>query len=159
MLAGYALIAIPLVLFLVLYFGAMFYAAVHQPVATGACAAPREFLGFANYEDLLGDPIFLQGRHEHALLRRDLGPAHDGARPVPGGHRQPEAPRPDVLPGRVLLPGARQLGGDHRRLDLPASSPTGCSTRSASALGLNPLFQALGFAPNYNWLGRHRARR
>ena len=65
-----------------------------------------------------------------------------------------ETPRPDVLPGGVLLPDARELGRDHRRLVLPASQPDGLFNAAREALGLNPFFEALGFEPNYNWLGQ-----
>ena len=56
---------------------------------------------------------------ERHLLRGHLGAADHGGRPVPGRRREPEDPRPDVLPRGVLLPGHRQLGRDHDPLDLP----------------------------------------
>ncbi len=57
MLTGYALVAIPLLLYATLFFGAMIYAAYISLWRWGLRGA-RNFLGFGNYEDILSDPIF-----------------------------------------------------------------------------------------------------
>jgi len=57
MLTGYALIAIPLLLFLVLNIGQIGYALYISLFDWGA-RGPREFLGTGNYASLLTDPIF-----------------------------------------------------------------------------------------------------
>ncbi len=56
-LAGYALIAIPIALFLLLNIGQIFYA-LYISLFDWGLRGPREFLGFANYQDLLGDRVF-----------------------------------------------------------------------------------------------------
>ena len=57
MLTGDALVAIPLLLYATLFFGAMIYAAYISLWRWGLRGA-RNFLGFGNYEDILSDPIF-----------------------------------------------------------------------------------------------------
>ena len=57
MLTGYALVAIPLLLYATLFFGAMVYAAYISLWRWGL-RGPRNFLGFGNYEDIFSDPIF-----------------------------------------------------------------------------------------------------
>ena len=119
-IAGYTLIAIPLLLFLVLNIGADLLRAVHQLLRLGRPGGPREFLGLAQLPGAAERPDLLEGDPEHALLHAHRGAAPDGPRAVPGGHRQPEDPRPDVLPGGVLLPGDRELGRDHRAVPVHA---------------------------------------
>ena len=119
MLTGLAFVFIPLLLYLFLYFGAMVYAAYISLWRWGLRGPARVPRG-PQLRAGVRRPDLLEGRHEHAVLRRGLGPADDGPGPLPRGHRQPGPPRPDVLPGGVLLPDARELRGDHRRLDLPA---------------------------------------
>ena len=57
MITGFALIAIPMVIYATMYFGAMIYAAYISLWRWGLRGA-REFLGFENYEDILSDAIF-----------------------------------------------------------------------------------------------------
>jgi ABC-type sugar transport system permease subunit len=59
-LAGYALIGLPMVLFLVLNIGSIVYAFFISFWEWGA-RGPREFLGVGNYSDLLDDGVFLKG--------------------------------------------------------------------------------------------------
>ena len=56
-LAGYALIAIPIALFLLLNIGQIFYA-LYISLFDWGLRGPRDFLGLANYQDLLGDRVF-----------------------------------------------------------------------------------------------------
>ena len=57
MLTGIAFVAIPLFLYVFLYFGAMVYAAYISLWRWGL-RGPREFLGLENYQEVFGDPIF-----------------------------------------------------------------------------------------------------
>ena len=57
MIAGYVLISIPIVLFLVLNIGQIFYA-LYISFWDWGTRGPREFLGIGNYQSLLSDPIF-----------------------------------------------------------------------------------------------------
>ncbi|MGI8702943.1 MAG: carbohydrate ABC transporter permease, partial [Candidatus Limnocylindrales bacterium] len=58
-LAGYALIAIPMALFLILNIGSIIYALFISFFEWGP-RGPRDFLGTENYADVLGDRVFLK---------------------------------------------------------------------------------------------------
>ena len=58
-LAGYGLVAIPMILFLVFNIGSIFYAVFISFFEWGP-RGPRGFLGTENYADLLGDRVFLK---------------------------------------------------------------------------------------------------
>ena len=57
MLAGFALIAVPVALFLILNIGAIVYALFISFWRWGA-RGPRGFLGLDNYQELIGDERF-----------------------------------------------------------------------------------------------------
>ncbi|MCA1588313.1 MAG: sugar ABC transporter permease [Chloroflexi bacterium] len=57
-LAGYAFVAIPMALFLVFNVGAILFAFVISVFDWGIRAGPREFLGLANFQEALDNPIF-----------------------------------------------------------------------------------------------------
>lgn len=59
-LAGYAFIAIPMAIFLVFNIGAIAFMGFISLWDWGVRAGPREFLGIANYEQALTDPIFFR---------------------------------------------------------------------------------------------------
>ena len=136
-IAGYLFIAVPMMLFLVLQIGTIAYALYISLWDWNVRRGRSSSWGSSNYATRLADPTFQRAHPEHPLLRGGVGAADDGDRPVAGGHRQPEDPRPDVLPGRVLLPGDRQLGGDHRAVDLHRD-PDGLFNEARGALGLEP---------------------
>jgi multiple sugar transport system permease protein len=56
-IAGYLLVAIPIVLFLLLNIGQIFYA-LYISFWEWGLRGPRDFLGLGNYEELLGDRVF-----------------------------------------------------------------------------------------------------
>ena len=87
--------------------------------------------GSANYQSALADPIFQTAIKNTLYYTVIWVPLTMVIGLVPGGHRQPEDPRPDLLPGGVLLPGDRQRRRDHHALDLPRRAGRASSTRSA----------------------------
>src|SRR5690349_17268950 len=56
-LAAYALIAVPLVLFLLLQIGQVLYAG-YISLWDWGLRGPRDFLGLQNYQQVLSDPLF-----------------------------------------------------------------------------------------------------
>jgi multiple sugar transport system permease protein len=57
-LAGYGLIAVPMLLFLILNIGSIFYALFISAWDWNVQSGPEEFLGLKNYSRLIDDPIF-----------------------------------------------------------------------------------------------------
>ena len=108
-----------MLLFLVLNIGALLYAVYisvwHWNLRTG----PVTFLGLENYQNVLSDPTFqraIQNSLYYAVVWVPLTMAIGLFLAVIVNQKHP---RPDVLPGGVLLPGDRQLGRDHDAVDLP----------------------------------------
>ena len=157
MITGYALIAIPMPFLLVAAGRGDASTRLHQLLALGAARRRATSWGAATSRPSC--PTRSSGRRiEHALLHGRVGPADDGPRSLPRGDREPEAPRPDVLPRGLLLPDARELRRDHGPVAVPprAGRPVQRHSRGARP---QSAFEALGFGPNQNWLGtqRHRA--
>lgn len=57
-LAGYAFIVVPMTIFLVFQIGAIGFAAFISVWDWGVRRGPEELIGFRNYQEILGDPIF-----------------------------------------------------------------------------------------------------
>jgi multiple sugar transport system permease protein len=154
MLTGIAFVAIPLLLYVFLYFGAMVYAAYISLWRWGL-RGPRQFLGVANYENLFGDPIFWKAVSNTLYyvavwvpLTMALG----------------------LFLAVIVNQGIRGQTFFRAAFYFPtlASSaaitvvwifllqPEGLVNSAREVVGLNPLFQALGFDDNFNWLGSSR---
>ena len=84
--AGYLFIAIPMVLFLVLQVGAIFYALYVSVWKWNVRSGPVEFVGLQNYVNALNDPNFIRGIQNTIYYAVIWVPFDDGGRPVPGCH-------------------------------------------------------------------------
>src|SRR5450759_1371639 len=102
--AGYLFIAVPMALFLVLNVGSILYAIYISGWKWNLRTGPVFVRWASELHGRPGRSDLPASDHQYRLLRRRLGPLDDGDRALPGRRRQPEAPRPDVLPGRLLLP-------------------------------------------------------
>ena len=156
-LAGYAMIAMPMLLFLVLQIGTIFYALFISFWDWNFRSGPEEFRGLANYEARPHRPNVPHSDQEHPLLRVRLGPADDGRRTLPGGRRQPEDPRPDLLPGAFYFP-AIASSAAITVLWIFIVSPVRPVQQLRGALGLNPLFELFGSGRNQDWIGDQERR-
>jgi multiple sugar transport system permease protein len=154
MLTGIAFVAIPLLLYVFLYFGAMVYAAYISLWRWGL-RGPREFLGIENYQGLFGDPIFWKGvvntLYYVAIwvpLTMALGLflaviVNEGIR------------------GRTFFRAAFYFPTLASSAAITVVwifllQPEGLFNAARGVVGLNPLFAALGFDENHNWLGSSR---
>ena len=154
MLTGLAFVFIPLLLYVFLYFGAMVYAAYISLWRWGL-RGPRAFLGVHNYEQVLGDPIFWKAVTNTLYyvavwvpLTMALG----------------------LFLAVIVNQGLRGQTFFRAAFYFPtlASSaaitvvwifllqPDGLFNSARAVVGLNPIFQALGYADNFNWLGSSR---
>jgi multiple sugar transport system permease protein len=154
MWTGLAFVFIPLLLYLLLYFGAMVYAAYISLWRWGL-RGPRGFLGARNFEQVLGDPIFWKAVSNTLYyvaiwvpLTMALG----------------------LFLAVIVNQGIRGQTFFRAAFYFPtlASSaaitvvwifllqPEGLFNSARSVVGLNPIFQALGFSDDFNWLGSSR---
>jgi ABC-type sugar transport system permease subunit len=154
MLTGIAFVAIPLLLYVFLYFGAMAYAAYISLWRWGL-RGPREFLGVENYQEVLGDPIFWKAVTNTLYyvavwvpLTMALGLflaviVNEGIR------------------GRTFFRAAFYFPTLASSAAITVVwifllQPEGLFNSAREVLGLNPLFAAFGYDANHNWLGSSR---
>jgi multiple sugar transport system permease protein len=154
MWTGLAFVFIPLLLYVFLYFGAMVYAAYISLFRWGL-RGPRGFLGSHNYEQVLGDPIFWKAVTNTLYyvavwvpLTMALG----------------------LFLAVIVNQGIRGQTFFRAAFYFPtlASSaaitvvwifllqPDGLFNSAREVVGLNPIFQALGYSNDFNWLGSSR---
>jgi multiple sugar transport system permease protein len=153
-IAGFALIALPMTLFAVLHFGAMIYAAYISTWRWGLRGA-REFLGLRNFEDLLGDPIFLKAIGNtlyYVAIWVPLTMALGLFLAVIVNQK---------LRGQTFFRAAFYFptlasSAAITVVWLFLLQPQGLFNAAREVVGLNPLFEALGFSETYNWLGNSR---
>jgi multiple sugar transport system permease protein len=151
MLTGYALVAIPLLLYATLFFGAMVYAAYISLWRWGLRGA-RNFLGLGNYEDILSDPIFWKAVTNtlyYVAVWVPLTMALGLFLAVIVNQK---------LRGQTFFRAAFYFptlasSAAITVVWLFLLQPDGLFNGIRGAIGLNPLFEALGFGPNHNWLG------
>ncbi len=154
MLTGYALVAIPLLLYATLFFGAMIYAAYISLWRWGLRGA-RNFLGFGNYEDIFSDPIFWKAVTNtlyYVAVWVPLTMALGLFLAVIVNQK---------LRGQTFFRAAFYFptlasSAAITVVWLFLLQPDGLFNGIRGAIGLNPLFEALGFPPNHNWLGSSR---
>ncbi|HET9457249.1 MAG TPA: sugar ABC transporter permease [Candidatus Limnocylindrales bacterium] len=151
MITGFALIAIPMVIYATMYFGAMIYAAYISLWRWGLRGA-REFLGFENYEDILSDAIFwkaVTNTVHYVVLWVPLTMALGLFLAVIVNQK---------LRGQTFFRAAFYFPTLASSAAITVVwifllQPDGLFNGIREAVGLNPLFDALGFGPNHNWLG------
>jgi ABC-type sugar transport system permease subunit len=151
MLTGYALIAIPILLYATLFFGAMIYAAYISLWRWGLRGA-RDFLGLGNYEDIFADPIFwkaVTNTFYYVAVWVPLTMALGLFLAIIVNQK---------LRGQTFFRAAFYFptlasSAAITVVWLFLLQPDGLFNGIRGAIGLNPIFEALGFGPNHNWLG------
>ena len=153
-IAGYTLILIPMVLFLVLNIGQIFYA-LYISFWDWGTRGPREFLGLGNYQSLLSDPIFwkaIQNTLYYAILVVPLQMVLGLFLAVIVNQK---------IRGQTFFRAAFYFPAIASSaaitvLFLFIFAPDGLFNGVREALGINPLFEFFGFGPNQNWFGDSR---
>jgi ABC-type sugar transport system permease subunit len=153
-IAGYVLISIPIVLFLVLNIGQIFYA-LYISFWDWGTRGPREFLGIGNYQSLLSDPIFwkaIQNTLYYAILVVPLQMVLGLFLAVIVNQK---------IRGQTFFRAAFYFPAIASSaaitvLFLFIFAPDGLFNGVREALGINPFFEFFGFGPNQNWFGDSR---
>ena len=153
-IAGYVLILVPIVLFLVLNIGQIFYA-LYISFWDWGTRGPREFLGIGNYQSLLSDPIFwkaIQNTLYYAILVVPLQMALGLFLAVIVNQK---------IRGQTFFRAAFYFPAIASSaaitvLFLFIFAPDGLFNGVREALGINPFFEFFGFGPNQNWFGDSR---
>ena len=151
-IAGYSFIAIPMVLFLVLQVGAIFYALYISVWVWNIRSGPVEFVGLDNYVIALNDPNFIRGIQNtiyYAIVWVPLTMAVGLFLAVIVNQK---------IRGQTFFRAAYYfpaLAGSAAitMLWIFLAAPFGLFNELRGALGLNPLFELLGYPPHQNWMG------
>lgn len=151
-IAGYLFIAIPMALFLVLQIGSILYALYISVWKWNVRTGPVSFIGVDNYVRALNDPIFqtaIRNVIYYALLWVPLTMAVGLTLAVAVDAK---------IRGRTFFRAAFYFpaiasAAAITTLWIFLAAPNGFFNEVRGALGLNPLFQFFGYAPNQNWIG------
>jgi multiple sugar transport system permease protein len=155
MLAGYALIVVPMLLFLVLNIGSVLYEVFVSLWKWNVRTGPVQFKGIGNYQILLQDDIFwraVQNTVYYAVLWVPLTMALGLFLAVIVNQK---------LRGQTFFRAAYYFPSIASSVAITIlwifiMSPEGLFNSVRAAIGINPLFEALGFGPNQNWIGDER---
>ncbi|HET7726862.1 MAG TPA: sugar ABC transporter permease [Candidatus Limnocylindrales bacterium] len=154
-IAGYALIAIPMALFLVLNIGSFLFAGYISVFDWHIRRGPEEFLGIANFQRALGDPQFqtaIRNSVYYTVIWVPLTMAVGLFLAVVVNQK---------IRGQTFFRAAFYFPAIASSAAITTvwiflMAPDGLFNEVRTAAGLNPLFQALGYGPNHNWIGDHR---
>jgi len=154
-LAGYAFVAVPMVFFLVLQIGVLFYAAYISLWDWNIRSGPEEFFGLRNFERMLSDSIFhtaVRNTLYYTLLWVPLTMALGLFLAVIVNQK---------IRGQTFFRAAFYFPAIASSAAITVLwifvvSPGGLFNEIREVLGLNPLFEALGYRPNHNWIGDYR---
>jgi multiple sugar transport system permease protein len=154
--AGYGFIAIPIVLFLVLQIGAVFYALWISLWNWGFRAGPVDFLGASNYSKLLTDTVFHKAIYNTVTYTAVVVPLQMALGLLLAVIVNAKIRGQTFFRAAFYFP-AIASSAAITVLFLFIMYPDGLFNHARAALGLNPLFSALGFSPDFNWLASTRS--
>jgi multiple sugar transport system permease protein len=154
-LAGYLFIAVPMALFLVLNVGSILYAIYISVWKWNLRTGPVSFLGLRNYTDALGDPTFLRAITNtlyYAVVWVPLTMAIGLFLAVVVNQK---------IRGQTFFRAAFYFPSIASSAAITVLwifivAPDGVFNGLREAMGLNPLFQFLGFGASQNWIGDQR---
>ena len=154
-LAGYALIAIPMLLFGVLQLGMIVFAVFISGWDWSIRQGPQEFVGVENYTKLLGDDIFIAAVKNtlyYTVIWVPLTMAVGLFLAVVVNQK---------IRGQAFFRSAFYFpaiasSAAITTLWIFLFSPFGLFNEARGALGLNPLFQVFGIQDHQDWMGDYR---
>ncbi|MDQ3553300.1 MAG: sugar ABC transporter permease [Chloroflexota bacterium] len=151
MLAGYALVAIPVILFIVLNIGAIVFALFISFFEWQFRGGAGESLGFQNYETLLTDRTFHKAIYNTATYTLWVVPLQMAIGLLLAVIVNAKIRGQTFFRAAFYFP-AIASSAAITVLFIFIMQPAGLFNGIREALGLNPLFQALGFGPDHGWL-------
>lgn len=151
-LAGYAFVAIPMALYLILNIAVIFYAIYISVFQWNIRSGAGAFIGIANYQNVFKDPIFIrsiQNSLYYAIVWVPLTMAVGLFLAVLVNQK---------LRGRTFFRAAFYFPAIASSAAVTVlwiflAAPDGLFNGIRGAIGLNPIFQLFGFGPNQNWIG------
>jgi multiple sugar transport system permease protein len=151
LIAGLALISVPMLLFLVLNIGSILYAAYISLWRWGL-RGPRSFMGIENYQDALSDPIFIKAvtnTFYYVIIWVPLTMALGLFLAIIVNQKL----RGQTFFRATFYFPALASSAAITVVWIFLLQPAGLFNEVRDVLGVNPLFRALGFTDNQNWIG------
>ena len=155
MLAGYALIAVPITLFLVLNIGSIAYAFFISFWNWTIGGGGTEIVGAANYERILADRNFHKAVYNTITYALVVVPLEMALGLLLAVVVNAKIRGQTFFRAAFYFP-AIASSAAITVLFIFIMSPDGLFNAAREAVGLNPLFEALGFNERFNWLGNQR---
>ena len=152
MLAGYGFIAVPILLFLVLNVFAIVFAAYISLFDWKVRGGAGEFLGLENYQALLNDRIFHKALFNTISYTLIVVPSQMALGLLLAVVVNAKLRGQTFFRAAFYFP-AIASSAAITVLFIFLLQPDGLFNDVRATLGLNPLFEALGFSANQNWLG------
>lgn len=154
-LAGYAFVAIPMLLFLVLNIGTTLYAFFISLWDWNYRRGPEEFLGLKNFQDILGDEVFwiaIRNSLYYTVIWVPLTMAIGLFLAVIVNQK---------IRGQSFFRAAFYFPAIASSAAITILwifllQPDGLFNEVRNALGLQGIFATLGYGPNQNWFGDYR---
>jgi multiple sugar transport system permease protein len=151
-LAGYAFVAVPMFLFLVLNIGSILYALFISVFQWNIRSGAGAFIGIQNYQNVFKDPIFIraiQNSLYYAVIWVPLTMAIGLFLAVLVNQK---------LRGRTFFRAAFYFPAIASSAAITVlwiflAQPDGLFNGVREAIGVNPLFRLIGFTDNQNWIG------
>jgi len=150
LIAAYALIAIPIALFLVLNIGSILYALYIS--FWEWTTRPREIIGIANYQEILSDRVFQRSVTNTIYYAALVVPLQMALGLFLAVVVNQKIRGQTFFRAAFYFP-AIASSAAITVLFIFIMSPGGLFNEVRSLLGLNPVFQLLGFGPEHNWVG------
>jgi multiple sugar transport system permease protein len=154
-LTGYAFIAIPMAIFLVLQIGMLIYAGYISVWNWNIRTGPVDFVGLANFQKMLNDPLFftaVKNSAYYTIVWVPLSMAVGLFLAVVVNQK---------LRGQAFFRSAFYFPAIASSAAITVMwlfliAPFGLFNEVRGALGLNPLFEAFGYGPHFDWIGNYR---
>jgi multiple sugar transport system permease protein len=151
-LAGYAFIAAPMLLFLILNIGSILYALFISVFQWNIRSGAGAFIGIQNYQNVFKDPIFIraiQNSVYYAVVWVPLTMAVGLFLAILVNQK---------LRGRTFFRAAFYFPAIASSAAVTVlwiflAAPDGLFNGIREAIGVNPLFRLFGFTDNQNWIG------
>jgi multiple sugar transport system permease protein len=151
-LAGYAMILVPMALFLVLNIGSILYAMFISVWRWNVRTGPVEFRGIDNYTKVLADPIFQSAVTNTVYYTAVWVPLTMAIGLFLAVIVNQKIRGQTFFRGAFYFPSIASSAAI-TTLWIFIVSPYGLFNQLRGAMGLNPLFEAIGFGPTQDWLG------
>jgi multiple sugar transport system permease protein len=156
MLAGYALVAIPIFLFLVLQIGSVFFALFISFWNWTLGGGGVDIIGTANYERVLTDRIFHKAVYNSLTYTAVVVPLQMALGLSLAVVVNAKIRGQTFFRAAFYFP-AIASSAAITVLFIFIMAPNGLFNGARDLLGLNPLFEFLGFGPRHNWLVSERS--